>query len=262
MKQTLIIFLYFQFFYFNMSDLSKSSSIIVDKREPSSIRTELQNQAVSYELATLEYGDFILSSRIAVERKRGDDLVASIYDHRFFAQLKALKALYPCPVLILENPTRMFHRRYTNEDSVYGAIVYVLRKLGISIIPTETMQETCSVLKHLHQKETDTGFYPSIPPALSETASLTQDDQIYLLEGLMYTGSKRSHEFLERFGTLSNFLSTFLQTDIEYNRNGNPKGITGPFSEIQGIGIKFTQNNLAILVESFKQAKKERKKFK
>jgi len=106
----------------------------MDERERGSIREALKQLPCELIITTLDTGDYILSSETVVERKRGDDLVASIFDHRFFLQLIKLKSIFPQPILMLEAPERMFERPFTNENAVYGALIYAAYKIGIPII--------------------------------------------------------------------------------------------------------------------------------
>ena len=52
----------------------------------------------------LEIGDYIVSDRLAVERKRTDDFACSLIDGKrnLFAQLSDLARVYEKPVLIIE----------------------------------------------------------------------------------------------------------------------------------------------------------------
>ena len=75
--------------------------IFVDTRESKSgIAKELTELGVKIDLQQLEIADYILSSRVGVERKDVADLSQSIIDGRLFPQLIALKRNYEKPILI------------------------------------------------------------------------------------------------------------------------------------------------------------------
>ena len=63
------------------------------------------------EFKVLEVGDYIISDRVAVERKTAEDFVNSIVDKRLFMQLKDLRK-YQKPILIVEG--REFSRLHEN----------------------------------------------------------------------------------------------------------------------------------------------------
>lgn len=61
--------------------------IIMDERERHEIRSVFETIPCQLQIKTLDIADYIISKDIAIERKRGDDLVASICDNRFFSQV-------------------------------------------------------------------------------------------------------------------------------------------------------------------------------
>ena len=116
--------------------------IIMDERERGEIRSIFETIPCKLRIETLEMADYIISKDIAIERKRGDDLVASICDNRFFSQLEKLKNHYKKPLIILENPNKMFDRKGVYEASIYGAILYAIYKMKIALFPTRDANET------------------------------------------------------------------------------------------------------------------------
>ena len=78
--------------------------ILVDTREVRcSISSYLRNNhQIRTEIRQLAIGDYILSNRMAVERKTISDLMGSTFDKRVFGQISALKAAYSRPVMIIE----------------------------------------------------------------------------------------------------------------------------------------------------------------
>ena len=120
--------------------------IIMDERERGEIRKIFQSLPCNLEIITLELGDYILSSEVAIERKRGDDFVASIYDHRLFQQLNDLKSKFSFPIIILESPKKLFLREFIKKGSVYGALIYIIYKLQIPIISTTSPENTADIV--------------------------------------------------------------------------------------------------------------------
>ena len=125
--------------------------IIIDERERGEIRSVFENLDCEISIDTLDFGDYIVSSRCAIERKRGDDLISSIFDTRFFQQLSKLKEVFQFPILILESPEKAFSRKYVKESSIYGALVYAAYKMNIPIIPTKNALETAKTVVEIAQ---------------------------------------------------------------------------------------------------------------
>ncbi|MHA1777750.1 MAG: hypothetical protein DRO88_00020 [Promethearchaeia archaeon] len=255
--------------------------IIMDERERGEIRQQMKSLPVDLKIHTLDVGDYILSPRTVVERKRGDDFVASIFDQRLFLQLEKLKISYPHPILILENPKRMFERKFINTKATFGALVYVSTRLGIPIIPTSGIEQTASILfeiarseqEQLHeqkqqaqeQKQTQQYEQNQNEDWIHQTAAtvgISRGDQTYFLQGLIDVGSQRAEQLLDMFQTPANILYAFDLTDIVRTKFGNPKGISGVLAEVSGIGPKIVDRNQNLLHFSYKQAKKEKKRVK
>ena len=118
----------------------------MDERERHEIRSVFETIPCQLRIETLDIADYIISKDIAIERKRGDDLVASICDNRFFSQLEKLKKHYKKPLIILENPKKMFERKGVYEASIYGAIIYTIYKMKIALFPTRDAKETAETI--------------------------------------------------------------------------------------------------------------------
>jgi DNA excision repair protein ERCC-4 len=238
-------------------------TIIMDERERGSIRVEMKKLDCKLKIKTLDYGDFLISNRICIERKRGDDLISSIFDNRFFKQLDGLKQLYECPILILESPKKMFQRKFINEKPIYGAIMYVAHKMHIPIIPTNSEAETAQLIYQIALQEQTGGVIPEYNSEKIEDKSskITREDQIYLLEGLADVGSKKAEKFLELFSTPYFILHSILETKLKYTASGRIKGIDGILSNVKGIGPKFVAKNQQILLSDYVQNKKTKEKL-
>ena len=100
----------------------------MDERERGKIRSVFEKIPCNLRIETLNIADYVISKEIAIERKRGDDLVASICDNRFFSQLEKLKKYHREPLIILENPKKMFDRKGIYEASIYGRLYSLLHK--------------------------------------------------------------------------------------------------------------------------------------
>ena len=79
----------------------ESLSIIVDNRERKLMSIlDKSYKHVKYEAKQLDIADVVISEDVAIERKEGSDLIASIIDNRLFEQLMRLKDTYTNPLLI------------------------------------------------------------------------------------------------------------------------------------------------------------------
>ncbi|CAB3403941.1 unnamed protein product [Caenorhabditis bovis] len=96
--------------------------VIVDMREfNSELPTVLYTKGYDVVAATLEVGDYILSTNIAVERKALDDLTQSLQSGRVFKQIEQMLLHYECSVLLVESSTK-FETKIVNGGPFQGEL--------------------------------------------------------------------------------------------------------------------------------------------
>ncbi len=239
--------------------------IIIDERERGEIRNAFDNLPCDISIETLDFGDYIVSSRCAIERKRGDDLVSSIFDTRFFQQLSKLKNVFQFPILIIESLEKTFSRKFVKESSIYGALVYATYKMNIPIISTKDALETAKVIVEIAKLEQSKDYYPDIIPKIDKESlseKITAEDQKYFLEGLIDVGDKKAQRFLDVLGNPLFALHAISEAKVIYTKNGKPKKITGIIEGFKGIGSKFILRNQKLLNFSYSQALKLKTKIR
>ena len=80
--------------------------ITVDTREPEHLVVLLTQMGVEVSRRMITPGDYIISSKCAVERKTVHDFMGSMFSGRLFEQAEALREAYAKPLLILESDVR------------------------------------------------------------------------------------------------------------------------------------------------------------
>jgi len=127
--------------------------IIVDSREKNSkILFYLKKEGIDLEFKQLDCGDYIVSDRAAIEYKKGEDLLSSIIDGRLFEQLGAISNAYQIPILLIEGfPSGGIH-----PEAIAGALSSFMIDFGVSIIQTQSSEETAVILKRLAMREQKT----------------------------------------------------------------------------------------------------------
>jgi len=123
--------------------------VIVDQREyRSNVVKNLAIKGVTIESQQLDVGDYVLSSRIGVERKNTQDFISSLIDGKLFKQLQRLRDAYSRPILILEGENLFTHRNM-NHNAIYGSLASISVDYGIPIITTKDELETANLLSVL-----------------------------------------------------------------------------------------------------------------
>ena len=112
----------------------------------------MKKEGIELEFKQLDCGDYILSDRVALEYKKGDDLLSSIIDGRLFEQLGSLTNAYQIPILLIEGfPSGGIH-----PEAIAGALSSFVIDFGVSIIQTQNSEESAAIIKRIAMREQKT----------------------------------------------------------------------------------------------------------
>jgi Fanconi anemia group M protein len=186
--------------------------IVIDHRETKSgVAKTLDRLGMELNFAALEIGDYVVSDRLAVERKRTDDFASSLIDGKrnLFAQLSDLSRVYEKPVLIIEGED-LFTSRQINPNAIYGSLVSIAIDFGVSILYSRDEEETASILKILAKRE-QTENKREINPHGKKSASTLAEQQEYLISSISNIGPKAARNLLSYFGSVE----AVMKADME-----------------------------------------------
>jgi ERCC4-related helicase/ERCC4-type nuclease len=192
---------------FGVESETESLRIVIDHRETKSgVAKFLDRLGMELSFAALEIGDYVVSDRIAVERKRTDDFASSLIDGKrnLFAQLSDLARVYEKPVLIIEGRD-LFTSRQLNPNSIYGSLVSIAIDFGVSILYSRDEEETAAILKVLAKRE-QTENKREINPHGKKSASTLAEQQEYLISSISNIGPKAARNLLLHFGSVEAFM--------------------------------------------------------
>ena len=181
-------------------DEEASALVAVDPRERSLARM-LESMGVGVTLRVLEVGDYIVSDRVAIERKTADDFVDSLIggERNLFAQLKDLSRNYERPILILEG--RDLYARQVHPNAIRGALASIAVDFGVAIIPTADEDETVSVIAAIARREQQAGG--GAPHAHGKKTHRTlKEQQEYLISSIPGVGNAVAKNLLRSFGSV------------------------------------------------------------
>ncbi len=186
------------------AEQSGPGRVFVDPREREMGKL-LEGMGLEVTLKSLEVGDYVLSDRLAVERKTAEDFVASIIDpeRNLFRQISDLSRTYDRPVLILEG--RDLYARQMNPASIRGALASIAVDFGIPIIPTEDKEETAAVIAMLAVRERKEGREPKVHG--HKTARTLKEQQEYLVSAIPSVGPAVAKNLLKHFGSIEKIMT-------------------------------------------------------
>ena len=195
----------------------ESIEIVVDNREfNSEVVKELSRMDVIVTPKHLEVGDYVISSDVAVERKKVSDFLSSMLDNYLFLQLKKLKA-YQNPVLIIEGDN-LFSTRNISDEAIFGALSAITMGLGVSIVMCKDSLETAKFLVAGAKRERRKGR--PIKLRGGKAAMSLREQQQYILEGLPGISAKLAQRLLSHFKSVIKVMNA----------------TEGELAEVKGIG--------------------------
>ena len=179
-------------------------TITVDQRETKgSVARSLDDRGdVQLRLETLDVGDFVLSDRVAVERKSVDDFVDTLTgDRDLFAQAGDLRSNYPRGVVVIEGDHERLYAGGIHENAVRGALASLAVDFGIPLLVTADQDETAKLLYTIAQREQrDEDREHRVH---GEKASATLDEQQeYVVASVAEVGPVTARALLDEFGSV------------------------------------------------------------
>jgi ERCC4-related helicase len=192
----------------NLDEYTKKPQlkIIVDHRESRSpVMRFLTQKDITIEPQQLDIGDYIISSRIGVERKTVDDFLNSLIAGKLFVQMKNLRSTYSRPLVIIEGEG-LLTKRNIKHNAIFGSIAAIIIDFGIPIISTQNPQETADFLSIMAQREQKEGDRV-VAVRGEKTAQSMSEQQQYLVEGLPHISAVLAQRLLQQFGSIKSLIN-------------------------------------------------------
>jgi len=209
-----------------MDEIKSHITIIADMRERASgIPRGLSEKGLEVRLKRLEVGDYLLTPKIAIERKTTGDFIQSIFDKRLFAQVGALRAHFQSPILLLEKS----HTTSSEADlerihpnALRGAMLYVSLQNRIPILQTTGSADTIEMIYAMAQltHRAREHAFSLHAKRRSHSPALTQR---YILETIPGIGPHLARALLKQFGSLQAVFNATPEDLCEVPGVGLPK---------------------------------------
>ena len=188
----------------SLSDYSKKNNdvkVIVDHREyRSNVVRNLNSKGVTIDAQQLDVGDYILSSRIGVERKEVDDFLSSLIDGKLFKQVKNLRDTYSRPILVLEGEN-LLTKRNINHNAIFGSLASITVDYGVSVLTTKNSHETADLLRVIASRE-QRDDKKAVAIRGEKTQMSMTERQEFIIEGLPNISAVLAKRLLAHFGSI------------------------------------------------------------
>ena len=188
--------------------MEQKLKILADVREKySGVVTALYDEGALIELKALPIGDFLCSSRVAVEVKRPSDFVNSIIDGRLLQQLKGMKENFEKPVVIIEGAGEqdLYSIRNVHPNAIRGMLATIAVSYGIPIIYSKNPKDTAGLLIAIAKREKEANA-PE-PSLHSQKPATLAEKQEYVIASLPGVEVKLARALLEKFGSVAEVIN-------------------------------------------------------
>jgi ERCC4-type nuclease len=199
----------------------RNLKIIVDQRERNAeILDELEDRGFSIKTRTLPSGDYILSDRVAVERKTIADFERSILNGRLFEQARDLKENYALPMIILEGDQADLR---LSRNVIIGAMVALYADYGVEMLVSDDAKGTAEILTVIARHEQQGRLRANSPSVKGGRAYTLRDFQRFVMGNLPGIGPKLSDSLLRHFGSIKKIANASVEELMEVEKIGKKK---------------------------------------
>jgi len=196
--------------------------VVADQRElDATIARDLSTrEGIETRLETLAVGDYVLSDRVAVERKAVEDFLDTLTggDRSLFEQVGAAARNYARPVVVVEGED-IYGRRNVHPNAIRGALSSLAVDFGASVLRTRDEDDTADLLETIARREQeDSGRSVRVH---GEKADKTLgEQQEYVVSAVADIGPVTARALLEAFGTVEAVMTADREALLEVDGVG------------------------------------------
>ena len=143
---------------------------------------------------------YVLSDRLAVERRTGSTFLQGIQDKTLFTSAIFLREHFAIPILIVEGHVNYDYTLFSPQ-AIRGALTSMLLEYGMSVLSTVDQEDTAAILGMLARQE-QIGI-PEISLIPKRKAADLPDLQRRVVEMLPGCGRVMARDLLQTFGSVT-----------------------------------------------------------
>lgn len=195
--------------------------ILVDIHErESGIPELLEKFGVPFEIVPLEVGDYLISSKILIERKTLRDFANSLKSKRLHNQLYNLREKAEIPLIFLEGK-EIYGTKGIHTKGLMGAISFIIVELGIPIIFSDSKIRTAEYIKIIYRRGIKPGEdYLYLP---KKKARSREEEVLRVASSLPGVGPKIGIQLLKHFGSLKRLFNATERELLEVENIGKER---------------------------------------
>ncbi len=189
--------------------------IVIDQRElDSPIARDLSKRAgIETRLETVAVGDYVLSDRVAVERKTIGDFLSTLLDgdRSLFDQVGDLSTHYGRPVVLLEGEADIYAERNVHPNAIRGALASLAVDFGVSMLWTRDADDTADLLATIADRE-QTATDRAVSLHGEKTQKTLAEQQEYVVASIADIGPVTARRLLAALGNVEAVLTADKET--------------------------------------------------
>ncbi len=196
--------------------------IYIDGREKSRKIIEWLSSKATIEIRNLPVGDYLVSDRVAIERKTINDFLQSMIDKRLLSQMRELSRNFENVIMILEGTQNLYSQRNIHPNAIRGALASIMIDFKVPIISTEDEQDTAAIIYALAKREQEAEG--RLVALRGERKPLTLfERQIFVVESLPNVSAVLARRLLTHFGSIENIVKAGEKELIKVEGIGGAK---------------------------------------
>ncbi len=175
--------------------------VVADQREArSGVLEELESLGAFVKRQTLLVADYVISDRVAVERKTDSDFIDSMTKRNLLAQIQELATAYERPLVLVEG-TNLYTQRDVHPNTIRGMLATIAVDLGVPILCSRDTTETAMLLFAIAERE-QTGNKKAPAVHGKKILKTLREQQEYVIAAIPSIGPVTARALLEFFGSL------------------------------------------------------------
>lgn len=182
---------------------------------------------------------YVLSKRLAVERRTGNSFPRGILDKTLFTSAIYLREHFRIPVLIVEGQVN-YQYVGISPQAVRGVLSSMLLLYGMSVLATPTVEETAALIAMIARQE-QVGI-PEISLIPKRKATSLDDMQRRVVEMLPGSGMVMARDLLQHFGSIERIV----------------RATEGELRSLRGVGARKARQMLKVLHAEYEAVDTER----
>lgn len=192
--------------------MSRVVKIYVDEREKQSrVPKYLMEKGVTVIFKQLPVGDYIPAEGIIIERKRLNDLIHSVFQGRFFDQVRRLVKSGMKPVLLIEGDYANLYRVTDRHKAIEAAVITAAVINDLPVIYSRNARHTAEIIQYIAEKNWGargkTQAFPTYRKKSKPKEADLSEWQLYILASFPGIGPTLAERLLRKFGSLKEVIN-------------------------------------------------------